>query len=252
MDKAMIIPEMIKNGESSRVIETENGYKVMLRPSVVIHSLDEKLSSEDITSGMNIVNRQIRFSNIITGLYGQCCDVNCIAKGKCIFKALPNGNTNANVMFINKMPTDYEMATMTSHSDSIGVFLSLILDKMGVSRDSVYCTDMIKCNTQLDENSFNECIKAYIEKEINYVAPKVIICNGLSVLKTCINLNILHDLSGDVTYGKIYDARTSSNLPVKVMAMYDLSTVLQKTGTDYERCKTELWTQILSAFKASV
>jgi hypothetical protein len=59
-------------------------------------------------------------------------------------------------------------------------------------------------------------------------------------------------LPSDVTYGKIYDASTASNLPIKVIAIYDLSTVLQKTGSEYDKCKTELWTQILSAFKASV
>lgn len=249
MDRVTVIPEMIKNGESSRIIESESGYKVVLRPSVIKNSLAGKLHCEDVGLGMNIVNRQIGFSNINTGLYGQCCNMTCIAKDKCIFRALPNGNTNASVMFINKMPTDYEMATMTSHSDTVGVFLSLILSKMHISRDSVYCTDMIKCNTQLDEQSFNECIKTYLNKEIEYVAPKIIVCNGLSVLKACAKSGVLNGLPSDVTYGKIYEVNTALNLPVKVMAMYDLSTVLQKSGSEYERCKTELWTQILSAFK---
>jgi uracil-DNA glycosylase family 4 len=150
------------------------------------------------------------------------------------------------------MPTDYEVATMTSHSDKNGVFLSLILDKMKVTRDSIYCTDMIKCNSQLDEQSFNECIKFYLNKEIEYVSPKVIVCNGLSVLKTCIKLQLLQDLPLDVTYGKLYDAKTNSNAPIKVIAIYDLDTVLKKTDGDYEKCKTELWTQLLTAFKASV
>ena len=78
----------------------------------------------------------------------------------------------------------------------------------------------------------------------------MIICNGLCALKTCIKFGILRNLSEDVSYGKIYSTETSSGLPVKVMAMYDLNVALQKTGTDYEKCKTELWTQILSAFKA--
>lgn len=252
MSENSIMREMIDNHESCRIVQNDSGYTVKLRPVAVSESLAEKLSSEDISSGMSIVNRQLELSNIKTNLYRQCTNTNCHAKDKCIFRAIPNGNTNADVLFLNKMPTDYEVCNMSSHCDRNGVFLSLILSKMNVSRDSIYCTDMIKCNTQLDEHSFNECVRTYTENEINYVAPKVIICNGLSVLKACVNLSVLHGLSGDVTYGKIYDARTSSGLPVKVMAMYDLSTVLQKTGNDYERCKTELWTQILSAFKTSI
>ena len=252
MDNATMISDMIREEIASKIIEDSNGYKIVLRPSAVSRCLDGRLSSEDISTCVNIVNRQIGFSNISTGLYSQCCNVNCTAKDKCVFRALPNGNTNADVMFINKMPTDYEIATMTSHSDKNGIFLSLILDKMKVSRDSIYCTDMIKCNAQLDESSFNECVKTYLDKEILYVSPKVIICNGLSVLKACMKLQILQDLSSDVTYGKLYDARTTSNLPVKVIAIYDLDTVLKKSDKDYEKCKTELWTQLLTAFKASV
>lgn len=243
---------MIDNKESCKIIQDETGYTVKLRPAVISDSLVDKLSPEDITAAMSIVNRQIELSNVKTNLYRQCNNTNCQNKDKCIFRAIPNGNTNADILFLNKMPTDYEVCNMNSHCDKTGVLLSLILNKMNVSRDSVYCTDIIKCNAQLDEQSFNECIRTYIENEINYVSPKVIICNGLCALKTCIKFNILHNLSEDVTYGKIYDAKTSSGLPVKVMAMYDLNTVLQKTGNDYEKCKTELWTQILSAFKVSM
>lgn len=243
---------MIDNKESCRIIQDVTGYTVKLRPTVVSDSLIDKLSPEDITTAMSIVNRQIELSNVKTNLYRQCSNTNCQNKDKCIFRAIPNGNTNADILFLNKMPTDYEVCNMNSHCDKTGVLLSLILNKMNVSRDSVYCTDIIKCNAQLDEQSFNECIRTYIENEINYVSPKVIICNGLCALKTCIKFNILRNLSEDVTYGKIYNANTSSGLPVKVMAMYDLNTVLQKTGNDYEKCKTELWTQILSAFKVSV
>jgi uracil-DNA glycosylase family 4 len=141
---------------------------------------------------------------------------------------------------------------MSSHCDRNGVFLSLILNKMNVSRDSIYCTDIIKCNNKLDEQSYNECIQSYLIKEIDFVNPKIIICNGLSTLKACIKSKVLNDLPLDVTYGKIYDAKTSLNKYVKVISIYDIDTVLQKTGEDYEKCKTELWTQILSAFKSSV
>ena len=247
-----VMKEMIDNHEACRVIQDDNGYVVKLRPAVISESLTDKLSSEDISTGMSLVNRQVSLSMLRTNLYRQCNNTNCQAKDRCVFRAIPNGNTNADVLFLNKMPTEYEACNMSSHCDRNAVFLSLILSKMNVSRDSVYCTDMIKCNAQLDEASYNECIQAYIAKEIEYVAPKVIICNGLSVLKACAKTGVLNGLPSDVTYGKIYDVQTQSNMAVKVIAIYDLNTVLQKTERDYERCKTELWTQILSAFKASV
>jgi DNA polymerase len=245
-----IMQEMIDNNESCRIIETDSGYIVKLRPKAIEESLNDKLSIEDITTGMSIVNRQIMLSNLKSNLYRQCNNINCKVKDKCVFRAIPNGNTNADVMFLNKIPTDYEIGNMCSHSDRNGTFLSLILSKMNVSRDSIYCTDMIKCNKQLDEQSFKECIYNYVVKEIEYVIPKVIICNGLSLLKTCIKLKVINNLPVEVTYGKIYEAETATGQPVKVIAIYDLDTVLKKTDSEYTRCKTELWSQILSAFKA--
>lgn len=252
MDNNAIMQEMIENHCSCKIIETENGCTVKLRPKAIAESLNGKLSSEDISTGMSIVNNQIMLSNLKHNLYRQCNNTQCNVKNECVLRAIPNGNTNANILFLNKMPTDYEVGNMCSHCDRNGVFLSLIFSKMNIPRDAVYCTDMIKCNKQLDEQSFNECIHNYIEKEIEYVKPKVIVCNGLALLKTCIKSKIISNLPSDITYGKIYNAITALGQPVKIIAIYDLDTVLQKTEQEYERCKTELWTQILSAFKASV
>lgn len=254
MDNNAIMQEMIDNHLSCKIIENESETIVKLRPKAISESLNDKLSSADIELGMDAVNQQVlKFSNLRTNLYRQCSNTNCKIKCKNSFRAIPNGNINAEVLFLNKMPTEYEACNMSSHCDRNAVFLSLILSKMNVSRGSIYCTDIIKCsNCQLDEDSYNECIQTYLVKEIQYVAPKVIICNGLSVLKACIKSNVLIDLPSDITYGKIYNARTVSGESIKVIAIYDLDTVLQKTGEDYDKCKTELWKQILSAFKESV
>lgn len=251
IDSNAIMQEMIDNHESCRIISDENGTTAKLRPSVISELLKDKLSDSDILDGARIVNRQIALSNIKTNLYRQCSNTNCIVKDKCVFRAIPNGNTNADVMFLNKMPTEYEMANMTSHCDRNGVFLSLVLDKMNVSRDCIYCTDMIKCNAQLNEESYKECLQEYIMKEMECISPKIIICNGLSVLKACVKNNLLqHILPEDIAYGKIYNATLPSGTETKVIAIYDLDTVLKKTGDDYVACKTGLWSQIMSAFRS--
>ena len=88
-------------------------------------------------------------------------------------------------------------------------------------------------------------------KEIECVAPKLIICDGLSLLKACARMEnpVFLDLPSDIAYGKIYDTRTPKGFAVKVMAMYDLDVVLRKTGEEYDKCKTDLWQQLLTAFK---
>lgn len=246
-----IMSDMIENNQSCYMSRDNSGeiVEVHLRPKAVEESLKDKLQESDIQKASNTVSR-IAFSNQLkNNLCTRCGDVKCINNGKDL-RSLPNGNINAKIMFINKQPTDYETALSTCCCDRNGLFFSLILDKINVDRESVYCTDMIKCSGQLDEPSFNECIDTYLKSEISLVNPSVIICNSLSVLKTCISRNLVRNLPATVAYGNIYDTELYTGKPVKITAIYDLDTVLRKTGDDYTRCKNELWSQVLNAFKA--
>jgi len=253
IDSNAVMQEMINNHEECRILTDENGqFTVKLRPAAIIEKLQGKLTSEDIALATQIANHQNTIMDTKSDLYLRCFQLNCSAKDLCPFRSIPNGDTHADVMFIRKTPTQYEACNFNSHSDKGGVFLSLILQKLGIARESVYCTDMIKCHTStLDKESYNQCIGHYLAREIEYVAPKLIICDGLSLLRACMKMDnpLFLDLPLDIGYGKIYDAQTPKGLAVKVMAMYDLEVVLKKTGEEYDKCKTDLWQQLLTAFK---
>ena len=252
INEELIMQDMIDKNESCRVIQNNDEIIVKLRPISILDSLKGKLSDADIQNGGNIINRQLIINTLKTNLYRQCINTNCSYQNKSMFSAVPSGNSEAKVMFINKQPTQYEACNMSTHCDREGIFLSLILSKMNVSRESIYCTDMIKCNGNPDENSCKECINQYLEQEINFVKPQIIICNGMSVLNACIKMKVLLNLPENISYGIIYNAVTSLGCNLKVMAMYDLNKVLQKNDTDYTKCKDELWSQILTAFKTIV
>ena len=252
INEELIMQDMIDKNESCRVIQNSDETIVKLRPISILDSLKGKLSDADIQNGGNIINRQLVINALKTNLYRQCINTNCSYQSKSMFRAVPSGNGEAKVMFINKQPTQYEACNMSTHCDREGIFLSLILSKMNVSRESIYCTDMIKCNGNPDENSCKECINQYLEQEINFVKPQIIICNGMSVLNACIKMKVLLNLPENISYGIIYNAVTSLGCNLKVMAMYDLNKVLQKNDTDYTKCKDELWSQILTAFKTIV
>lgn len=246
-----IMADMMKNHQACFMSKNEKGeiIEVHLRPKAVEESLVDKLQPDDITKGSSIVSRVNDSNNIKMNLCTGCSEVHCINHNKGL-RSLPTGTIDAKVMFINKQPTDYETAQGTCCCDRNGLFISLILDKINVARDSVYFTDMIKCNVQLDEPSFNACIDTYLKMELTLVAPQLVICNSLSVLKTCISRNIVKNLPSNVSYGNIYDAELFNGQPIKITAIYDLDTVLQKAGDDYVKCKNDLWSQILNAFKA--
>ena len=46
------------------------------------------------------------------------------------------------------------------------IFAGIILDKMGIKRDSVYFTDMVKCNVQIDaESCYISCRASLLRKK---------------------------------------------------------------------------------------
>lgn len=242
-----VLQDMVNQNEDCRI---QNNC-VIVRPSQISNHLKGKLSDVDVLKASEITQAQVRHSVIQHNLYTQCINTACINRDKCMFRSIPNGNINADVMFVSKIPTKYETYIGASHTGVNGMFLSLILDKMNVSRANIYFTDFIKCCTdELDEESYNECIQQYFVQEVDIVNPKLIICNGLPLLRSCIKSNVFTGLPEAVTYGKIYNTETHTGHHINIMSIYDLDKVLQKTGDDYEKCKTELWSQLLTGFKS--
>lgn len=241
-----ILQEMLENDLSYSV----SSDCVVIRPRSIISKLDGKLSKQDLDKTEALMNKQIQYSSIIHKLNTCCFGINCANANKCTLRSLPSGNIDADIMFVGKTPTEYETC-IGAFTDVNGAFLSLILDKLNIPRGNVYMTDFIKCCTNnLDEESYNSCINTYFAKEVDIIKPKLIVCLGLPLLKTFVRANIFNGLSETVAYGNIYNASTKSGNPVKIMSIYDLDKVLQKTGEDYEKCKTELWGQLLTGLKS--
>lgn len=236
--------------KKSMVVDNGNYVTVTVRPDAVPESLKGKLSDDDIANSMAMVNEVMAVPMLCNSLSCQCGNISgCSEKCKSLFRSIPNGNHKADIMLLNKIPTEYETHMMFSHCDTQSVFLSLILSKINMTRHDVYCTDMVKCCANLDERSFRACIDNYLIKEVQAVKPKIIICNGLAVLKSWGKLGYIEGLPSDVSYGNIYDV-VIGNVSLKITCIFDLERVLQKTGNDYVTCKGNLWIQILNAFNA--
>lgn len=241
---------MENNHEKCRVEQRGESLHVFIRPESVTESLNEKLSPEDITKAIDMVNDVMNLSNLNNSLYRQCNEVSCIAKSDNPFRAIPNGNQKAKIILLNKMPTQYESCRMFSHCDTDSIFLSLVLSRVNMTRNDIYCTDMIKCNcNNLDESSFRACIEHYLLKEIQYIQPKLIICNGIAVLKSWAKLGYIEGLPQDISYGNIYDV-IIAGISLKITAIFDLERVLQKQGQELSECKGKLWIQILNAIRS--
>lgn len=242
---------MAERNESCRIIEDGNEVTVALRPSVVTEGLNGRLSPEDISAGSSMVFRQLNLNSVVNSLYRGCYDINCSIKGKSMFRGIPNGDMDARIMFIGRNPTQYEACNMYSHCDKCGVYLSLILSKMNIKRSQIYCTDMIKCSEQPDEESCKQCVMSYLNKEILMVNPEIIICDGVPVLNACFRMGVFSDgLDDKRTYGTIYEVTTAMGKKLKVMAIFDLMRVLSKDANEYAECKKILYEQLKNVIQA--
>lgn len=237
--------------DKCRISEKDGQTVVSVNPGAIAESLNGKLSSDDIIKGIAMIDEIMKMSSLNSSLYRQCSGISgCNETCKSPFRAMPNGNTKARIMLLNKMPTQYESCMMCSHCDTESALLSLILSKINMTREDVYSTDMIKCHaTNLDEHSVRACIENYLMKEVEYVSPELIICNGIAVLKTWDNLGYINGLPKDASYGNIYDVVIGGK-SLKITAIFDLERVLMKEGQELNECKGKLWLQILNAYKA--
>lgn len=240
---------------SIRTNEDNGSLTLIIHKDSIRKELDNKLLKEDIELAISSVEKSKDINELMLSiLTGSSCE-NCKIKDNCqsaerFTRCVPYGNLSSEIMFINKMPTELEFKTMHSHSDTLGIFLTLILNKLGYKREELYFTDLVKCYSEdMDEESCWHCIMSYIIKEIFLILPKAIVCEGMSVLKFLKETGTFEGLPEirQLQYGKVYEVYfLNTEHKMKVISIYPLDKVLEKTGEEYDLCKQNLWQQLVS------
>ncbi len=101
------------------------------------------------------------------------------------------GNPNTNLMFIGEAPGEQEDIQGRPFVGRAGHLLTRFLNLFGVSRDSVYITNVVKCRPPQNRNPHADEIRAcypFLEEQIDIIAPKVILCLGAVATRTILNL----------------------------------------------------------------
>ena len=237
----------------------------------VADSLQDKLRPEDTSTGYCYVQKEILNGIIRQDLSNGCESVGCGAfNEENIYRSMPCGNIDAKIMYIKKMPSRFDSICMNTFVDRDGITLSMILHKLGIKRGDVYMTNFVKCSSnKISNESCRKCAERYLRNEIaNIVRPKIIVCDGISLLKLMYNTETVKEISfvdvpgqillpDNINYGTVYevDIRNPYNndafFSTKIMAAYSVSSVLAKEGADYNRCKIDLWNQLLTAINVS-
>lgn len=241
---------------SDTKIEFNDG-KVIIHKKQIENELVNKLSEEDINLSKDIIQENIDkrrlFLEILTSnRCKDCQELNNDYSTKCSNRPGPYGTMMSDIVFVNKIPTVLECASMLSHSDAAGHFLMLIIKKLGLNPDSLYFTDFIKCPSRtLSEDSCWHCVVNYFLKEISYINPKAIVFQGLTAINMLYDGKILLNKPEKIEYGIIYDSYfITEDRPVKILGIYDLNMVLQKEGNELQQCKNVIWNNLLNIVKS--
>ena len=102
------------------------------------------------------------------------------------------GNADARIMFIGEAPGRDEDIQGEPFVGEAGMLLTKLIEKMGFKRDAVYIANIIKCRPPLnrdpEEDEILSC-RAFLDKQIDVIAPECIIALGRIALMTLMNNN---------------------------------------------------------------
>ena len=101
------------------------------------------------------------------------------------------GDPKTNLMFIGEAPGEQEDLQGRPFVGRAGQLLTRFLNLYGVSRDRVYITNVVKCRPPGNRNPAPDEISAcypFLEKQIELISPKVILCLGAFAARTVLNL----------------------------------------------------------------
>ncbi|WP_456397544.1 uracil-DNA glycosylase [Desulfurobacterium sp.] len=101
------------------------------------------------------------------------------------------GNPKTNLMFIGEAPGEQEDLQGRPFVGRAGQLLTRFLNLFGIGRERVYITNIVKCRPPNNRNPQPDEIKTcypYLEKQIEIIKPKVILCLGAFAARTVLNL----------------------------------------------------------------
>jgi DNA polymerase len=92
------------------------------------------------------------------------------------------GPANAEILFIGEGPGFHENEQGRPFVGAAGKFLEELLGKVGLHRNQVFITNVVKCRPPANRDPLPEevetCTRAYLDRQIQAINPKVIVTLG--------------------------------------------------------------------------
>jgi uracil-DNA glycosylase len=160
-----------------------------------------------------------------------------------------DGNPKAELVFVGEGPGADEDAQGLPFVGRAGKLLTQMIEAMGLQRKDVYICNVVKCrppeNRQPEEDEVRAC-SPFLMRQIDVIAPKVIVCLGATAAKTLLQTNRgISQFRGEwlefrgrkllATYHPAYLLR---NPPAKSEVWKDLQKVMAVLGLEVKKGKS--------------
>jgi uracil-DNA glycosylase len=160
-----------------------------------------------------------------------------------------DGNPKAELVFVGEGPGADEDTQGLPFVGRAGKLLTQMIEAMGLQRKDVYICNVVKCrppaNRQPEEDEVSTC-SPFLFRQIDVIAPKVIVCLGAVAAKTLLQTNRgISQFRGEwlefrgrkllATYHPAYLLR---NPPAKSEVWKDLQKVMAVLGLEVKKGKS--------------
>jgi len=140
------------------------------------------------------------------------------------------GNWKSKIMFIGEAPGFNEDEQGRPFVGRAGKLLEEFLSSIGKKREEVFITNVVKCrppnNRQPEEEEIKICTSLYLDKQIELIKPKLIVCLGNVSANYIFKKFGLKFESMNKQHGKIFSV-SNLFLQTKIIATYHPAAILR-------------------------
>lgn len=167
-----------------------------------------------------------------------------------VFPVIGEGSHEAKIMFVGEAPGKNEAATGRPFCGASGKFLTQMIESIGLKRQDVYITNIVKDRPPDNRDPLPEEIKIYapfLDRQIDIIQPKVIATLGrYSMAYIMQKFGLAHELKSiSQIHGKVFDAKASYG-GIKIITLYHPAVALYQNSLkeqmfkDFEAVKSFL------------
>jgi DNA polymerase len=144
-----------------------------------------------------------------------------------------DGNPNADIVFIGEAPGKNEDLTGKPFVGAAGKFLNEMLDSIGLVRDDIYITNIVKYRPPNNRDPLPEEKKAflpYLQSQLEVIAPKVVVTLGRHSTNCFLPDLQISKAHGEPKRVKLQYKQSKDVLEVVILPLYHPAAALYNGG----------------------